>query len=199
MAHRQRYPLLRSNAPDMPVPNLNRDQGAPLPQIPMAAPQFSDPFQSRGGGTSDPWLLNSLKSEGTKLWGGYDPTTGIDWDTGRQGVGGLFGSPPSYASGPGSLPNPSGFAESFGGPLGGGGGFSASSISPFGWAAMITAGKTMQAQDPDSFMGKALHGLLGPSISQGLADPLNTLLGPFQGFTSSKARNTPPEWMGMGK
>ena len=174
----------------MPVPNLSRDQGAPLPQMPMAGmPQFGNPMQDRESG-GNPWLLNALKKEYPET---FDPTM---W----------FGS-----SGPGSLPDPSGFAESFGSPLGGsgGGGLSMSSMGPMGWAAMITAGKSAQAQDPDSFMGKALHGLLGPSISQGMAgikeNPLTGLLnlglGPLQGFTpwGKEARRTDPEWLGMGK
>jgi hypothetical protein len=173
------------NAPDMPVPNINRDRGGSLPQMPMAAPPNAgnplEPFGSSNSG--NPWLLNQLKSQATT--DGFNPFS-------------IFGSS-GPTSGPGPLPNPSGFAESFGGPLGGGGGFSPSSIGPLGWATMIMAGKSAQARDPNSFMGKALHGLLGPSISQMFADPLNTLLGPFQGFTSSKARNTLPEWMGLGK
>jgi hypothetical protein len=187
------------NAPDMPVPNLNRSQGAPLPQMPMAGmPQFDNPLSGRNQG-GNPWLLNALKKEYPQT---FDPSM---W----------FGS---GGGGPGPLPNPSGFAESFGGPLGAGGGgaggggaggFSMSSMGPMGWAAMIAAGKGLQAQDPDSFMGKALHGLLGPSISQGLAgikeNPLTGLLnlglGPLQGFTpwGKKARRTDPEWMGLGK
>ena len=204
MAHRRLQDLpptrhARDNAPDMPVPNINR--GAPLPGMSMPTPQgeFGDPYQMRRGGGGNKWVLEGLKKKYPETAEMFDPFT---W----------FGS----SAGPGSLPDPSGFAESFGGAGGasgaggyGGSGLSASSMGWGPWAALIGAGKGMQASDPDSFKGKLAHGALGPSISQGVAgikdNPLmgmlNLGLGPLQGFTpwGKKARQTDPEWMGMGK
>ena len=40
-----------------------------------------------GGGGGSSRIGDYLQSEGTKLWGGYDPRTDITWKTGRQGIG----------------------------------------------------------------------------------------------------------------
>ena len=79
----------RDNAPQMPVPEIDRAQGGVLPQMPMAAPPGGfNPMQMGGGGGGPTMFGNYLQSQGTKLWGGFDPQSGINWNTGRQGQSG---------------------------------------------------------------------------------------------------------------
>ncbi len=71
----------------------NSETRSPVGQNAMPNAQFSgqtpDPLGllDSGSGSGNPWL----QSQGTKLWGGPDPTSGINWNTGRQGVGGIGG------------------------------------------------------------------------------------------------------------
>lgn len=76
----------RSNAPEMPVPQIDRGSGGPLPMIPMTPPAVGNPLQMLMGGGGGPTPFgNYLQSQGTKLWGGFDPQSGIRWNTGRRG------------------------------------------------------------------------------------------------------------------
>lgn len=50
------------------------------------AAQTAELTGGRGGGGGG-GLLDWLQSQGTKMWGGYDPKTGIDWNTGRRKYG----------------------------------------------------------------------------------------------------------------
>ena len=75
----------------MPVPQIDRTQGGALPMMPMAAPPggFNPMQMSGGGGGGGPTMFgNYLQSQGTKLWGGFDPSSGITWNQGRQGQSG---------------------------------------------------------------------------------------------------------------
>ena len=89
---RQRDDRLRSKAPQMPVPEIRRTEGGPLPMMPMAAPPMGDPMQmlGGGGGGGGPNIFRDfLQSQATKLVGGFDPLAaggqGINWSAGRQG------------------------------------------------------------------------------------------------------------------
>ena len=87
---------LRDNAPQMPVPELDRTEGGVLPQMPMAAPPGGfNPMQMGGGG--GPNIFDIFRqSQNTKYVGGYDPLAaggqGINWNIGRQGQTGPAGA-----------------------------------------------------------------------------------------------------------
>lgn len=171
-----------SKAPAMLPVHVIQEQGYSNPII-LAHPQSQPPSQDAGPG------LGNI-GQFMDIFNGGGPFAGLGSSAG-------FGASALPAGG-------TGLASSSALPAAGGSGAASSGLAALGpaagFAALIGAGKILQNNDPDSFMGKSLHGLLGPSISQMFADPLNTLLGPFQGFTSSKARNTEPEWMGaLGK
>ena len=86
----------RDNAPQMPVPELDRTEGGVLPQMPMAAPPGGfNPMQMGGGG--GPNIFDIFRqSQNTKYVGGYDPLAaggqGINWNIGRQGQTGPAGA-----------------------------------------------------------------------------------------------------------
>lgn len=74
---------------------------------------------------------------------------------------------------------------------------------PAAAAVGIMAGKTLESQYPDTWLGRGLLSGLGPSIPQVMADPklgLTTALGlPFLNgwIRNDKAANAKPEWFQM--
>ena len=77
-------------APEMPIPQIASGGGGPPPMMPMPAPAVGDPLQlfmggDRGRGPGNQPILDRIKARGAQSGGGYDPMTGIDWNTGRGG------------------------------------------------------------------------------------------------------------------
>ena len=89
----RRFGLLggpQSNAPQMPIPQLDPGVPAQIPVMPnMPAPAVGNPSEAVdmmfGGVPSKSPLMDSARSEWSKNYGGYDPVSGIDWNTGRGG------------------------------------------------------------------------------------------------------------------
>ena len=79
--------LIRTNSQSRQTAGQNT---MPNLQFPGQAP---DPLGllGDGGGSGGTPFLDFLQSQGTKIYGGNDPTSGINWKTGRQGVGGIGG------------------------------------------------------------------------------------------------------------
>jgi hypothetical protein len=106
-------------------------------------------------------------------------------------------------SGPGGSVTDPNTGEVFAGPSTGVSNW-AGGATPLLYAYLIGKGKMIEADNPDSPLGKGLLATLGPSIAQIKEDPkgmgLPTALGlpfltPFTG--SDKARRTAPEWAGL--
>lgn len=149
----------------------------------------NDPFGLAGknaaAGLTSPELTGEEMTSlvgGNGVGSGVASSSALDGAAGSSGAGGLSGL--------------------FGGGSGGGG---LGGAGPAGlFAALIGLGKNTEANHPNTAMGKGLLGLLGPSISQVVKDPMGmglpTLLGaPFlTPFTSSKeSQATKPEWSGL--
>jgi hypothetical protein len=94
----------------------------------------------------------------------------------------------------GGAPNSGAFSGS------GLGGWAGSLGTPLAYAALIGAGKAVEHNNPDSWIGRALLSGLGPSIAQIKEDPklgLTTALGlPFLNgwIRSDEAAREEPEW-----